>query len=155
MQQPGAGDRALVTRDDASSAIIQLMAGDWNRLRAALIEARVNGSEDLGRFVNNTRYFRASSFDERSAMPVLLRLLPTLNERDAVTTVAGHLHRPWARPTAFSGLLEAFKAWAPKDALVGWALGDALATAADKRHLNMLIDLVQRREYGKARAMVV
>jgi hypothetical protein len=51
--------------------------------------------------------------------------------------------------------LEAFKAWAPKDALVGWALGDALATAADKRHLNMLIDLVQRREYGKARAMVV
>jgi hypothetical protein len=30
-----------------------------------------------------------------------------------------------------------------------------LAAAADKRHLNMLIDLVQRREYGKARAMVV
>lgn len=131
------------------------MAGDWNRLRAALNEARVSGTEDLGRFVSNTQYFRRSSFDERSAMPVLLRLLPTLKDRDAVTTVAGHLRRPWARPTAFPGLLEAFKIWAPKDASVGWALGDALATAADERHLSLLIDLVQHREYGMARAMVV
>lgn len=131
------------------------MAGDWYRLRTALIEAGVSGTEDLGRFVNNPQYFRSSSFDERSAMPVLLRLLPTLKDPRAVTTVAGHLRRPWARPTAFPGLLEAFKAWAPKDASAGWALGGALATAADKRHLNMLIDLVQRREYGKARGMVV
>jgi hypothetical protein len=38
----------FVSRHDASSAIIRLMADDWNRLRAALIEARVSGSEDLG-----------------------------------------------------------------------------------------------------------
>jgi hypothetical protein len=57
--------------------------------------------EDFGRFVNNTTYFRPSAFDERAAMPTLLRLLPTLTDRALVGTVAAHLRRPWARPTAF------------------------------------------------------
>ena len=136
-------------------AIIRLMANDWDRLRSALIEAHVSGTEDVGRFVGRTQYFRPSRFDERRAMPILLRLLPTLTDRNAVTAVAGHLRRPWARPIAFPGLLEAFKAWASKDELVCWELGDALAATAEKEHVEILIDLVQQREYGKSRAMLV
>jgi len=39
--------------------------------------------------------------------------------------------------------------------LVGWELGDALATTAEKEHVEILIDLVQQRDYGKSRAMLV
>jgi len=131
------------------------MTSDFDRLKAALVEAGVAGTEDLGRFVSNVQYFRASAFDERAAMPVLLHVLPALRERNVVTAVAGHLRRPWARPAAFEGLLDAFREWAPKDQSVGWALGDALATSADKLHVDILLGLAQRPEYGGARQMVV
>lgn len=131
------------------------MTSDLDRVRAALREAGVPGTEDFGRFVSNTRYLRASAFDERVALPVLLSLLPTLREPNAVTSVVRHLRRPWGRPVAFDALLAAFREWAPKDTSVGWAVGDALATSADKQHLGILLDLAQHREYGHARAQVV
>jgi len=131
------------------------MTGEIDRVRADLVDAGVAGTEDLGRFVANTQYIRASIFDERAAMPVLLRVLPTLREPNLVIAVAGHLHRPWARARAFEALLKAFRVWAPKDPSVGWALGDALAMSADNQHLAILLDLAERREYGSSRQMVV
>lgn len=59
-----------------------------------------------GYFVNNAA-FRPSTFDERVAMPVLLRELPSLSDpRIVVVVVVEHLHRPWARPDAFLPLVE-------------------------------------------------
>lgn len=113
------------------------------------------GTEDLGRFVNNTKYFEPSAFDERAAMPVLLGLLPTLEEGKVVASVAGHLRRPWARPAAFEPLLAAFRRWAPEDALVGWHLGDALANAADETRSGVVVELCRQRQYGTARQMLV
>jgi hypothetical protein len=52
-------------------------------------------------------------------------------------------------------LLDAFRAWAVRDPSVGWSIGDALATAADRSHLEVLLDIARHREYGYARAMVV
>jgi hypothetical protein len=128
---------------------------DWERLRLALDEAGVSGSEDLGYFVSNTEHFRASALDERAAMPVLLRMLPSLSDRRAVRAVAGHLRRPWARPTAFDALASSFPEWALHDANVGWALGDALATSARVEHLTTLLQLATDRRYGAARQMIV
>lgn len=113
------------------------MTDDWDRLRDHLSRAGIDPT-DLGRFVNDTRYFRASRFDERSAMPVLLELMPQLKDRQVVIAVAGHLRRAWARPAAFDVLLEMFRRWAPTDQSVGWSIGDALATAADDQHLDQL-----------------
>lgn len=127
---------------------------DWALLRDQLNRAGIDPT-DLGRFVNNTRYFRQSMFDERSAMPVLLKAMPQLTDRQAVTAVAGHLRRAWARPAAFDVLLGMFRKWAPKDQSVGWSIGDALATAATEQHLDLLLDLAQNTDYGVARAMIV
>ncbi len=127
---------------------------DWDRLREQLNRAGID-TTDLGRFVNNTEYFRPSTFDERSAMPVLLKAMPELTDRQAITAVAGHLGRAWARPAAFDVLLQMFRRWATKDQSVGWSIGDALATVATDQHLDQLLDLAQNSDYGMARAMIV
>lgn len=134
-----------------------LVADDWERLRNALDAAGVRGSEDLGRFVNNTEYFRASVFDERAAMPVLLELLPTLTDERAIAAVARHLRRSWCRPAAFPALLAAFETWASRapSSDAAWALGDALATTATPDVLTVLLEIVDNQAYGDARQMVV
>jgi hypothetical protein len=128
---------------------------EWAETRAALRDAGVAGWPEFGRFVNDTRYFEPSAFDERAALPVLLELLPTLTDRAVVGAVAGHLGRPWARPVAFPGVLAAFRDWAARDPLAGWALGSALVTVIDKAHLPVLLELAEDRRYGMARQMVV
>jgi hypothetical protein len=88
-------------------------------------------------------------------MPILLELLPTLNDRRLVAAVAAHLRRPWARPGAFVPLVDAFRRWAPKDLDAGWQLGNALASAARGEDLPVLLSLVSDVRYGTARQMVV
>jgi hypothetical protein len=125
---------------------------EWTALKAALTGAGVKGADDLGRFVSNTEFFRPSEFDEKAAMPVLLDALPTLSDPALAGAVAGHLRRPWARPKAFPTLLEAFERWAPIDQHAGWALGDALATAATATHLDRLL-VIGRSAAREARKM--
>jgi hypothetical protein len=131
------------------------VADDTTRVRQTLSEAGVEGVEDFGRFVNNTKYFAPSTFDERAAIPVLLVLLRSLTEPKVVETVARHLRRPWARPSAFQPLVQAFRHWAPHEPLVGWAIGDALATSATVEDVDVLLDLATDRSYGKSRQMIV
>jgi hypothetical protein len=88
---------------------------EWQLVRESLMLAGVAGTEDLGRFVNDTRYLQPSAFDERAAMPILLELLPRLTDPRLVAAVAAHLRRPWARPAAFGPLVDAFRRWAPDD----------------------------------------
>ena len=128
----------------------------WNETRKALALAGVAGTGDFGRFVSNTEFFGPSLFDERAAMPVLLEILPTLADPKVVSAVAGHLRRPWARPTAFGPLHDAYLRWAPSEAeAAAWALGAALATAATEVHLERLLVICQDRAFGKSRQMVV
>jgi hypothetical protein len=128
---------------------------DADRIRHELVLAGVAGVHDFGRFVDNTTYFAGSEFDEKAAMPTLLEVLPSLTDPQVVTAVAGHLRRPWARPSAFPILLDAFVRWSEVDPGAGWALGDALATAADKSRVSVLLELSTDARYGKARQMVV
>lgn len=128
---------------------------EWQRARNELVLAGVEGAEDLGRFVNDVRYLRPSVFDERAAMPILLELLPTLTDRTLVRAIAAHLRRPWARPTAFGPLVDAFRRWAPQGGDVGWQLGDALVSAAEPHDLVVLLDLISDARYGTGRQMIV
>lgn len=133
------------------------MAGvdDADRVRRELALAGVRGVADFGRFVNNTTHFRASEFDEKAAMATLLAVLPSLTDPRVVSTIAGHLRRAWARPSAFPVLHDAFVHWSALDDGAGWALGDALGTAADKSKVGDLVELAADGRYGKARQMIV
>jgi len=127
-----------------------------NRVLLALTDAGVRGAVEFGRFVSNTQHFRPSDFDERAAMPVLLRLLPSLTDRKVVGAVAGHLRRSWARPAAFEALLAAYQRWGTEDETgAGWHLADALVAASELGHLDDLLALAAAGRYGKSRQMLV
>lgn len=128
---------------------------DADRVRHELELAGVAGAYDFGRFVSNATYFAPSVFDEKEAMSTLIAVLPSLTDPHVVTAVAGHLRRPWARPSAFPVLLDAFVQWAEVDATTGWALGGALGTSADASRVGELLDLSMNAAYGMARQMVV
>lgn len=87
------------------------------RVLTELRTAQIRGADEFGRFVSNTQYFAPSSFDERAAMPVLLSLLPSLQDGRNVAAVAGHLRRAWARPAAYEPVRDAFRLWAPLEPL--------------------------------------
>lgn len=128
---------------------------DFDRVRSVLRAHGVAGADDFGYFANNRKDFRPSSFDERSAMPVLLEVLPTLSDPKALEATARHLRRPWAKPGAFRPLISAFRAWAPREPLAGWVIGDSLIAAASADDLDILIGLAEDRTFGMARQMIV
>ena len=130
-------------------------SSEWKRIKAECAAAGVAGSDDFGKFVSDTRYLDPSAFDERAAMPTLLRLLPTVSEAQVVSTIAAHLRRPWARPDAFDALHEAFHRWASSDPSDVWSIGDALANAADDASVAELLEIVTDKRFGRARQMIV
>jgi hypothetical protein len=125
------------------------------RVIDTLRAAGVSGADDFGYFVN-PEHFRPSEFDQRAALPVLLDLLPSLTDAKVVAAAARHLRQRAARPTAFVPLLGAYERWATNTDLdTGWALGDALVTAATTQNAAALFHLAVKREYGKSRQMIV
>lgn len=133
------------------------MADDWQLVRDALSEAGVNGVDDLGRFVNDTTYLDPSELDETTAGPVLLALLPQLNDPRVVAAVGRHLQGGGlrGRPGAFEVVRVAFIRWAAGPGDVGWVLGDTLARVADRTAGPDLIHLACQRDLGPARQCIV
>lgn len=126
------------------------------RVVTELRMARISGADEFGGFVSNTEHFAPSSFDERAAMPVLLTLLPSLQDDRNVGAVAGHLRRAWARPAAYEPVRDAFRVWAARAPMgAGWALGDTLGTVATSQHAHELLVLAQEESYREARQMLV
>lgn len=112
----------------------EVVLGDRQRIINELIDAGVSGVDEFGRFVNNTKYFDPSQFDEVAAAPVLLRLLPELMDPKVVATVGRHLKRAEVRKIegAFEAIVRAYTAWAHAPGEVGWVLGDTLSTVANR-----------------------
>lgn len=133
------------------------MIGDRQRVINELIDAGVCGVGEFGRFVNNTKYFEPSQFDEVAAAPILLRLLPELNDAKVVATVGRHLKRPWVRKIdgAFEAVLRAYERWAHTPGEVGWVLGDTLSSLADRTRASQLYGLADDASTGSARACIV
>lgn len=135
--------------------MMRAQSPEWTALESELTAAGVRGAHELGRFVDNVEFFGASTFDEKAAMPVLLAALPALTDQRLIRSVAGHLRRPWARPTAYRALYDAFQRWATIENGPGWSLGDALATAATADNVDELLALCQDTAYGRSRQMLV
>ncbi|HEY6278561.1 MAG TPA: HEAT repeat domain-containing protein [Streptosporangiaceae bacterium] len=129
--------------------------GEIQHLRSALTDAGVAGAGDFGRFVNDTSRFGPSAFDARAAMPVLVRMLPSLADPHAVEAVAGHLAAAWSGP-AVPALITAFRRWAAQYPLgTGWQLGNAIAAAAGNSHAAEMLALAVDARFGAARQMIV
>ena len=132
-----------------------MASSEWDRVRDELAAAGVAGSEDFGKFVNNTALLEPSKFDGPAAMTTLIRLLPTVSDAKVCAAIASHLRGAWARPTCFEALHDSFHKWAVEDSSAGWAIGDSMASAADSRHLAKLLKIATDDQFGMARQMVV
>lgn len=130
-------------------------SSEWQRIKAECAAAGVAGSDDFGKFVSDTRFLDPSAFDERAAMPTLLRLLPTVTEAQVACTIASHLRRPWARPDAFDALHDAFHQWAASAPSDGWGIGDSLANAANAARVDELLKIATDSRFGRTRQMIV
>jgi len=125
------------------------------RIIEALKDACVAGADQFGTFVNDTHFLAPSKFDERAAMPTLIKLLPTIHDSRDLWAAVGHLGRPWARPVAFEPLLQIFLIRAEQDHQLGWSIGDALVTTATASNVETLLEISTDRKYGSARQMIV
>ncbi len=131
------------------------MTEEWEQVRDALREAGVAGVEDLGRFVNNTEYFEPSHLDEAAAAPVLLRLLPELEDERVVRTIGRHLQSKTVSKACYNEVLAAYRKWGRRPGETGWVLGDTLARKADKSRADDFVTLASDRAYGSSRAFIV
>lgn len=99
---------------------------------------------------------RTSGLRYRAAVPVLLRWLPTVSDRQVKEDLVRALSVPWARPVAARPLIAEFDRVAdPTGTGLRWAIGNALSVVSDDSVFDDLVRIVEDRVFGKARQMVV
>jgi HEAT repeats len=102
---------------------------------------------------------RRSGARYRGAVPVLLKWLPRAADRKVKEEVVRALSVPWAKPEATSPMIEEFRrvdaSVDPTGTGLRWTIGNALEVLADDSCFEALVGLVQDRDFGKARQMVV
>jgi HEAT repeat protein len=109
--------------------------------------------------VGSLTELRTSGQRYRAAVPVLLRWLPLVSDRNLKEDLVRALSVPWARPVAARPLLDEFDRVEMSDDPTGtglrWAIGNALSIVADDSVFDELVRIVENRAFGKARQMVV
>jgi HEAT repeat protein len=91
----------------------------------------------------------------RTAIPILLKWLPKVENSAVKEAIVRALSVPWARKTEAQRLfLEEFRNAGSNFALK-WAIGNALSVVADDDILPDIVELVKDTSHGKAREMVV
>lgn len=110
-----------------------------------LIGLDVNFVEDL---YNIPLYYE-------SAIPILIKWLPIIDFPDVKDEIIRALSVKWAKGTqAQKVLINEFRK-EKEDSSLRWSIGNALYVVSDKSVQNELVSLVQDREYGRSRQMIV
>lgn len=114
---------------------------------------------EVGFPVGSLTDMRTSGLRYRAAVPVLLRWLPVVSDRQVKEDLVRALSVPWARPVAARPLIDEFECVDervdPAGTGLRWAIGNALSIVADDSVFDDLVRLVEDRTFGKARQMVV
>jgi hypothetical protein len=98
---------------------------------------------------------RSGKYDYRDAIPVLMRWLPNVENRDIKEEIIKALSVPWAKPEAASLLINEFKkADVSEELSLKWAIGNALSVVTDDSVFSEIVELVRDRQHGRAREML-
>lgn len=136
-------DRHDVPKPASSWLEVHLMADSLVQALAE-IDIKVNDVYDL---VNSS-----ARYDE--AVPTLMEWLPKatgLNEQEGI---ARALTVPWASE-AVPVLVESFEDAHAKGGELSWVYGNAIGVAWKPEHLDGILDIVEDRRFGSARAMII
>lgn len=93
--------------------------------------------------------------DYRNAIPILIKWLPIVENQDVKEEIVRALSVPWARGTEAPRLLvDEFRKHDHKSGL-RWAIGNALSVVADDKQCDDILELIQDKQYDRARNMLV
>jgi hypothetical protein len=134
----------------------------------------------IGYEIENLDDLKYAGKDWRSAIPILLRWLPLIDDLHTKQTIVRLLSVPWSGSDATAKLIEDFKMYAPilprtPNLWIGkqmrtltdeekakapaqslaWAIGNALSIVDVKGFEEQLIELCENQSYGMARQMIV
>jgi HEAT repeat protein len=124
---------------------------EWAALEAELAAHGID-TTDFGLFSS----IAPTSFDHEAAAPILVEWLPRVSDRDVKETIARSLTGVrTARAEAALALVIEFRNSPATDELgAKWAYANALATLADEKIADDLVELVRDRRHGRARQML-
>ena len=91
--------------------------------------------------------------DYRAAIPVLIKWLPLVSNRDVKLAIVDALAVKWAKPAA-RPLIEEFRKAPHEDISFKWAIANALAEVADDSVFEEIVELVRDKRHGAARVML-
>jgi hypothetical protein len=91
----------------------------------------------------------------QAALPILLEWLPKVSNYRVKEWIVRALSVPWAKSAIAPVLVSEFRSAGEAPAHYKWAVGNALEVAAHPSVRDDLIELVQAREHGTARQMLV
>ncbi len=98
---------------------------------------------------------RQTGAEYPTAIPILLRWLPRVENAQVKEDLVRTLSVPWAAPEAMPALIAEFKRADGQERYgLRWAIANGLAVAADDAVFDQLVALVTDRNYGKAREML-
>lgn len=95
--------------------------------------------------------------DYKSAIPILLKWLPRIENLAVKETIVRALSVPWAKPLAAPALITEFHKIPNEFKFnigIKWAIGSALEVVADDQVFTEIVDLVNDRRHGPAREML-
>ncbi len=91
----------------------------------------------------------------QTAIPILLRWLPRIEDRFVKEDIVRALTVKWAKPVAASTLIDLFRQEDdPSGTGIKWAIANALSVVSDETVLDAIIELVTDPRHGAARQML-
>jgi hypothetical protein len=94
-------------------------------------------------------------FNYKAAIPILLKWLPLMDNKNVKEDIVRSLTVKWAKPIAAAPLIrELQNILKESDTGLAWAIGNALSIVADDCVFEEIVELVQNTQYGKAREML-
>src|SRR4030067_1376873 len=91
----------------------------------------------------------------RQVIPILLKWLLRVENKDVKVSIVRALSVPWARKTSAPRLLVNEFRRQFSDPNLQWVIGNALSVVADDELLNEIVELIRDPKNGKAREMLV
>jgi len=110
---------------------------------------------EAGYHVNSVEELYHRRLDYKSAIPILLKWLPLIENLDVKEAIVRALTVPWAKPIAAPALLAEFhKLLSEPDISIKWAIANALEVVADDNSYDEIVNLVRNPQSGSAREML-
>ena len=94
-------------------------------------------------------------YNYKTAIPVLLRWLPQIENMDVKEDIVRALSVSWAKPVAAPVLIDEFRKIQNESSTgIKWAIANALSVVANDRVFADIVDLAQDPKHGTARQML-